>query len=197
MAALTTEELYKLDKQMMHLKDMVVAGSRDLTQVRPALQDIIDGKFADPQVPEPNISQAYPLHIDSSSSLEQMVAAGSYDYVNPDITQENFPLEGKSDVEAVLVHFDRSIESEQVLSELERLGLSPASMAELAVFGATNPELQPQFPIVALGSAWTRPNGRRLVGCLGSISDDRGLYLGWFDDGWDPGCRFLAVRKSR
>lgn len=51
MAALTTEELYKLDKQMMHLKDMVVAGSRDLTQVRPALQDIIDGNFAESTPP--------------------------------------------------------------------------------------------------------------------------------------------------
>lgn len=54
MAALTTEELHKLDKQMMHLKDMVVAESRDLSQVKPALQDIIDGNFA--VSPTPNFT---------------------------------------------------------------------------------------------------------------------------------------------
>lgn len=52
---LTTQQLYLLDRQMMHLKSMVVAGSRDPETVKAGLQAIIDARAGEP----PELS---PLH---------------------------------------------------------------------------------------------------------------------------------------
>jgi hypothetical protein len=150
---------------------------------------------------------AFTLSVYYSRPLAEVVAAGNYNYANPNITVENFPAD-KGDPEtisdtvgvnvtqqAVLVHLDRPIKSEDVLAELERRGLRPDSMFELAHFGEQHPDIQRQFPVVALGSVWKSPDRCRSVGCLWGNGDDRRLDLGWLDVRWRARCRFLASRK--
>jgi hypothetical protein len=142
--------------------------------------------------------QGYPLTINRQRSRSEMVGAGKYDYANPSITEENFPVEqGSSEVEVVLIHLNRVASNEEVTSEMERLGLRPATMDELCAFGEQHPDRQRDYPIAALGSVWTDRYGYRYVGYLweGAYGRDLGLY--WLGYGWLARCRFLAVRKPR
>jgi len=138
----------------------------------------------------------YVVTVNHDLSLAAMIRAGQYDWVNSDITSDHFPIkdeEGTKDA-LELVHFERYIESDDVLRELDRRGLRSATIEELLAFGAKYPELQRQFPIVALGSVWRRLDGR-FVPCLWSGAGKRYLGLSWFESGWSDRCRFLAVRK--
>ena len=140
---------------------------------------------------------SYQVTVDYSQTLAQMVKAGKYDWVSSRITQEYFPLKGKGAVEAKveLVHLDKVVTTKEVLAELDRLNLRPANIEELLAFGAKHPELQKQFPIVALGSVWRDSDGYRLVPCLGWLGSERDLGLRWFGCAWSGYYRFLAVRK--
>jgi len=60
---------------------------------------------------------------------------------------------------------------------------------------AAHPELQKQFPIIALGSVWRDSSGSRQVPYLGVGAYDRKLYLDDFGLDWAARCRFLGVRK--
>jgi hypothetical protein len=143
------------------------------------------------------MEDVYPITVDCSQTLEQMIAAGNYDWVNSDITSEAFPVKGKGVVQipdAKPVHFGRKMSSDAAIAELDKMGLRPATHTELLAFGAKYPELQRQFPIVALGSS-AQVHGYRSVVCLWSSGRERGLRLCWFGSGWVGVCRFLAVRK--
>ena len=139
----------------------------------------------------------YKVLVDYGQTLQQMIAAGAYDYANLNITAEHFPMtgDGKREVVVELVHFGRDMESDAILKEFEARGLRPATLPELLAFGATYPEKQREFPILALGSVWQGPDGGRDVACLGDWDAKRGLGLDWDDDRWDVDCRFAAVRK--
>jgi hypothetical protein len=142
------------------------------------------------------VPESYSLTINRQRSRAEMVAAGKYDYVNPNITEENFPVgEGEAEVKAVLVHLDRSSSDEEVLREMERQGLRPATMDELCAFGEQHPDRQREYPIVAHGSVWTDPYGDRSVGYLWGDAGRRNLYLRWLGRVWPASCRFLAVCK--
>jgi hypothetical protein len=138
----------------------------------------------------------FSLTVDYSLTLMQMIDAGRYDWINSDITSKRFPVQGqgKQELTAELVHFDRSISSDDAVAELDRRGLRPATITELLAFGVAYPEEQRKFPIVALGSV-TEVFGRRFVPYLYRDGAGRDLYLDWLDGGWAGGCRFLAVRN--
>lgn len=140
---------------------------------------------------------AYPVTIDYVQSLQDMIAAGKYDYANEHITAENFPVKGEGAVnaEVVLVHFDRPIESDDAVKELAQLGLEPAKLEHLLAFGAKFSKIQREFPIVGLGSSWVRPRGSRHVPCLREDSRMRSLDLYYWDAAWPARFRFAAVRK--
>ena len=141
-----------------------------------------------------------PLSIDYSQSLEQMIAAGHYDWVNSDITPKRFKLEGKGviEFETRVIHFNRSISSEDAIEAIKHINtenpLEPAKIEHLLAFGAKYPEEQRKYPIIGLGSV-AEVDGDRYVPCLGQGGAGRGLSLYWWDGDWDGGCRFLAVRK--
>src|ERR1039458_7111616 len=138
------------------------------------------------------------LTVDYSKTLEQMIADGKYDWKNSEIKAKNFPLNGQGTtaVNIELVHFNRNIESDTALAELDKMGLRPATLPELLAFGAKYPDKQREFPIVALGSVWRSLNGDRYVACLCCDGSKRFLRLFWLEDGWAAFCRFAAVRKS-
>lgn len=139
----------------------------------------------------------YTVTVDYGVSLADMIAAGKYDWTNSDITAKHFPVkgEGKAEVEIQLVHFDRVMESDDVIRELDRQGLRPAAIEELLAFGAKYPDMQREFPIVALKTVWQHANGNRLVNCLRRYGSERRLSLYWFGFRWHEFYRFAAVRR--
>lgn len=143
------------------------------------------------------VGDVYPIVVDYSLSLAQMIAAGRYDWVNSDITSERFPIVGTGTValDGQLEHYGRNVSSEAVLSDMDQKGLRPATMPELLVFGVKYPEKQLGFPIVGLGSV-ALVCGRRRVGSLDRHDRKRYLALPWFDRVWGGLYRFLAFRKS-
>ena len=139
----------------------------------------------------------YPVTVDYRQSLKDMIQAGRYDYANSDITEKHFPVaSGPAELSIELVHFDRVMSSEDVLAEFDRRGLRPATLPELLAFGKAYPEVQLEFPVVALASVWRSWGVGRLVPFLWSNADERGLGLDWLVDRWGPHYRFAAVRKE-
>lgn len=140
------------------------------------------------------------LTVDYTKIVEQAIADGKYDWKNSDITTKNFPVSPemigkKSDISAKLFYFNRDISSDDAISEMDKAGYRPATLMELLTLGVLFPELQRQFPIVALGSVWRDARVYRYVPCLYVGNSRRGLNLGWLDSNWDACCRFLGVRK--
>lgn len=135
--------------------------------------------------------------VDYSKSLQEMVSEGCYDWVNNEITPEHFSVEGdgQQEKDIVLFHFGRYISSEDAIVEMEKEGYRPARIEDLLALGASQPEIQKQFPIVALGSVWRHPDGHRHVSFLDWDGLGRRLYLAWFGLDWNDAWRFAAVRK--
>lgn len=141
------------------------------------------------------------LNIDYTKTIEQAIADGNYDWKNDNITAQHFPVSPemigkKAEVSAKLFHFNRDISSDDVISEMDKAGYRPATLMELLVLGFLFPELQRQFPIVALGSRWHGAGGYRGVPYL-FVRGRRELDLtsrGFADD-WLAPCRFLGVRQ--
>ncbi|MFH1315615.1 MAG: hypothetical protein ABIH67_04420 [Candidatus Uhrbacteria bacterium] len=143
--------------------------------------------------------KSFPITINYNQTLKQMIAAGKYDWTNPDIIAKNFPIQGKGEAvyELILVHLNRQATTRQVEEHLATQGLEPVRIEHLLAFGAANPNVQRQFPIIALGSGWVSPRGRRGVPFLDRNGSLRDLNLDWGAPGnhWDASCRFLALRK--
>ncbi len=141
----------------------------------------------------------FTMMVDYSRSVADLIKDGAYNYANPNITDENFPLqpfEMGQEKEAKLYHFNRDISSDAAISEMAKDGFRPATARELLTYGAKNPEVQREFPIVALGSVWLYPNGFRHVVFLVSALRGRNADLYWYVDDWGSRYRFLAVRKK-
>ena len=135
--------------------------------------------------------------VDYSMTLAEMIATGHYDWVNSDITAERFPIKrnGKVETAVELIHFNRVISSGDAEKELDKMGLRPARIEELLAFGATFPEIQRKFPIIALGAV-AEIDGNRHVVYLHRDDSERDLRLYWHDFDWSEACRFLAVRNK-
>ena len=140
------------------------------------------------------------LTVDYSRTVQEMINVGNYGWTNSDITEKHFPLptelNGKQvSVSTKLFHFNRSISSKDAISEMDKGGFRPATLAELLALGKAHPELQKEFPIVALGSVWRDASDDRLVPVLSFGGSRRRLGLNWFDSDWLVRYRFLGVRK--
>jgi len=127
----------------------------------------------------------------TTKSLKKLIEAGKFDYVNPKITEENFPPQ-EVGTEFELVHFDRNISSEDAVKELSKDGWRPANAYDLLSWKDWNGK----HTVVALGSVAEVPGGRRVL-CLCEGRLGRGLYLGWWDGVWSADSRFLKVRNSK
>ena len=136
------------------------------------------------------------LIIDYTMSLADMITAGGYDWVNPNITEANFPImmKGKFNLDAELFHFNRNISSEDAVEEMRKTGCRGAMIEELLSFGAKNLELQRQFPIVALGSSCVLRGDRQVAYLVGG-GFRRFLILDVWVGDWGGDVRFLGVRN--
>lgn len=142
----------------------------------------------------------YPITMNYAQSLADMIAAGKYNNVNENITAKNFPITGVGTVNLEIVLFqpnfqpNRDIESDDVVKEMDQMGLRPATLPELCAYGATYPEPQREFLIVGLDSSWVRPSGDRVVPYLAGWLDERYMDLVGRDAKWHADHRFAAVR---
>ncbi len=143
------------------------------------------------------VHQTFQVLVDYGKTLQEMIEEGKYDWVNDNITQENFPLQGKGkeDLQIELFHFGRAVTSKEAIEEMEKAGFRPATLPELLALGAKHPDLQKDFLIVALGSRWRSPSGDLGVSVLYWYGLRRGLSLPWFESDWLEDCRFAGVRK--
>jgi len=141
----------------------------------------------------------YKVVVDYGKTLAEMIQLGKYDWVSHDITDKHFPIQGAGtqEVELVLVHLNRDVTIKEALAHLDSNGLKVAGIEHLLAFGATYPEIQKEFPVVALGSAWVDDDGDRRYPFLRFVGGGRGLGLSWDgdDNPWRAYCRFLALRK--
>lgn len=164
---------------------------------RDRLQDFLRGTPS--KAPDEPI---YPLTIDYNLSIEDMVKAGNYNSVHRKIKAKNFPAgRGEAKVEAVLFRSGNMVITQEVLAELERHNLRPATMVELLAFGKQHPDPLRVFPIVALGSVWFDGEGDGNVGNLYETPSGRTLSLSLYENtaqlpDWGTHNRFLAIRKS-
>ncbi len=145
----------------------------------------------------------YVVTVNYDRSVEDGVKAGKYYWTDKRITSDRFPSNevGNKEVSIELVHFGKNMKTDEVLSELDRAGLRPATLKELLALGEKVPDLQRESPISALGSVCQDPRGGRgcvRLGCtrFGWDNDSkRYSELDWLDSRWGDGYRFAAVRK--
>ena len=144
-----------------------------------------------------NLQNIFRIVVDYSKSLAEMIRAGNYNDVDDDITGSHFPVKGQGNVEleVEIVHYDKSMTSEDIVRDMESRGLRSATLPELLAFGAFFPDKQREFLIMALGSVWRERNVIRFVACLDSGSSERKLTLAIWSGYWDKYYHFLAVRK--
>lgn len=141
--------------------------------------------------------QSFVIFIGWEFSFDEMLKAGNYDYVNPYITEKHFRLddEGKTEEDIFILHFNRTMTSEQAIAEMDKQGLRPATFTNALYFGARYPEEQRMYPIVFLGSSWVDSQGDQNVSYLDVIDGKRKLDLDWSGRDWYAGHRLAAVRK--
>lgn len=182
-----TGQLFEIGRQLRQTNGYPF----DACKLQRALQNAIEGTFNG----LPGIQYFVTVHYDQS--VRNAIAAGHYDWENDNITGKNFPSKraGTADKEIILVKFDDAMDSDAVLSELDKQGLRAAELPEILAFGEQYPDVQREFPIVALASVWRRPDGYRCVPCLVRSAGRRDLDLRWFDGRWRSVYRFAAVRK--
>lgn len=99
------------------------------------------------------------------------------------------------ELEITIKHFDRFIESEEAIKEIEKDGYRPATHLEAYAFQKLNPKLQEEYPIVALGS-FAVCGGSWYVAVLDGDPSGRILDNLWFDGRWSASYRFLFVREK-
>lgn len=146
------------------------------------------------------ISNNFELTVDYGRTLTKMMVAGKYDWITASITEDRYPLPTellgkKITVSTGLFYFNRAICSKDAITEMNKMGYRPATIAEVLALGESQPDLQSKFPIVALGSVWYNSYGRGYVLILHVDTGMRELHLDRSDDDWSRNCRFLAVRK--
>ena len=140
--------------------------------------------------------EKFEITVDHTETLEQMILAGRYDWVNRDITTERFPLKGDGLVTRVayLIHFDRKLSSDDVVDEIRRRGKRPASIQELLAFGARYPNIQRRFLVVALDPS-AEVGDQSRVACLYRVGPRRYLGLVRWDVVWYAYSHFLVFNE--
>lgn len=142
--------------------------------------------------------QYYPVEIDYSRDVDNLVKANRFDWKNGDVNTKNFPFQhkGKNAVKLELASFDETVTGEEAAKRLQADGYTLEDIGALLTFGLKYPDEQRKRPIVALGSRWQDRVGDVRVPCLAGVGSARSLHLYRFVSVFGPGCRFLVSRKS-
>lgn len=137
-------------------------------------------------------------------NLKEWILAGEYRLADDDINVKRFDIQfssgGARKVDVVIIHIDKTFYGVEYAEEIiEKLFLFPAPLEYLLAIGAEYPEMQKEFPIIAMGSKDRNRIAKTYVTILdyreGEISGEMGRILGldWKDKQWEKDIRFLAV----
>lgn len=148
--------------------------------------------------------QEIPGHIEKifrvelrNAPLEELIEDGHYDYVDPNITSESFPLEqSEGRMDFPLIQFNRMVDTEEVNAWLEQNELRGATLKELLVVGSEFPQEHRRIFVAGLGQQWqgTEDNLAFVPILLGNAqTHSLNLYEG--RERWHDFDHFLAVSK--
>ncbi|PIT93875.1 hypothetical protein COU00_01985 [Candidatus Falkowbacteria bacterium CG10_big_fil_rev_8_21_14_0_10_43_11] len=143
------------------------------------------------------INNIFRLTVGGNRTTEELVRAGKYDWVDENITNQNFPMGSQTDEDVVieLLEFDHDVSSEEAIEEARKRGLERPTHEDALFFGEQHPEEQHKHPIVFLHEPWQSSHGGGIVLVLYGHSSGRHLNLDWFGFGWIRLCVFAFVRK--
>lgn len=144
-----------------------------------------------------SITHSFKVFVDEITPIETLLRECDLSWGNENITSKNFPtVEGgkKEKREVVIFNFKKDMSSEAVVFEMDKAGYRAGTIRELLALALKEPDLQKDFPIVALGSS-AKIDASRPLGCLSSDGGNRCLCLESLGGIWAVGYRFLAVRK--
>ncbi len=134
------------------------------------------------------------LEVNYNLKIKQMVKRGKYNLVNRNITNKHFPpfFKNKKRWEMKLILFRCWTSSLTALAVMNKLEVRPANALEILRFGEIHPNIQKEFPVVALGQIWLN-NKTCYVIMLDKYGYKRRLSLGCFDKDWITNTAFLSV----
>lgn len=129
--------------------------------------------------------------IDPGVTIEQMIEAGSYDWIDSLITPESFPVIGNGAVtlRPVLVHFD---DGERINSGL----LRHADPIELLAYGAKYPKAQIRRLVFAFGQQMQIGGSFYHLYLCSTNKKKRWLSLRTVDAKFHNSCYFLMFEKN-
>lgn len=142
-----------------------------------------------------NWGKYFPITVDYSRTLMQMLEAGKYEWLPENFNFEQFNIKipddkkGKEELRAYLVSTEAELDGKTALVWLDENGLRPATIPELLAFGEKYPEEQRKFQIIALGL------NDDLDGHLWEPERSRGFRIHWYMGYSSFGMRLLAVPK--
>lgn len=136
----------------------------------------------------------------------QMIEAGCYDEVNPQITEEHFPIEEKdrSGYKLETIPLEEPMTRSGIDEMVKALGVEHADFADLCEHGEKNPEEQRTMTIIEFRSVWIQNSSLRgVVAILEGDESYRALTLDYEreeyrgpEDEWLVGCCVLVRRKN-
>ena len=151
--------------------------------------------------------KSYPIALEASRYVSQLLEAGRYDAIDPDIAEvlgkgplsvcaNDYANKGEFHV----LQFDDVTGTKSILCELDRQGLRACSLRELVVMVALHPEpTLPNGALIALGSriyASRGPSDDGYFAAPAFRATPSGRSLRYcVDDGWARGVSFLAIRR--
>ncbi len=139
----------------------------------------------------------FPVTVDCSLTTETLIDLGRYNSFDKEINNETFPIDciGTKEVLMKIVRIGKLADSEEVLRELDGMGLRPATIHELLAFGAAYPDEQRKDSIIGLGSESQRMTPH-LFGYFGENGGWRQLLLSYELEIWPDSYWFSAVSKQ-
>lgn len=140
-----------------------------------------------------DINKIYQLSVDYGLTIETAIELGKYDWVNGVFTKELYPTTYSGSIRKQLriLRTSRDCNTEDVLAQMKRRHAMPASLFELLAFAGMYPEVQREFPVVALGLP-SRARHPSVVYITGSESN-RGLGCCSPEGNWSWRYHFLEV----
>ncbi|MFH1426857.1 MAG: hypothetical protein ABIG66_05530 [Candidatus Kerfeldbacteria bacterium] len=144
-------------------------------------------------------SETVMLNIDFGATLIELLDAGEYELVVPDVNEQNFPLngEGTQMMQLEVVGVSHEVDTKTLLELLRSAGYQLARAEHILTLGAKFKELQTKHPIVALGSIWVNKfdeSGYAIE--LGFNRQGRRVNLVWLESRWKPTYRFLCFKAG-
>lgn len=140
----------------------------------------------------------YRVLVNPQMTVSEGVARGKYDWVDPDVTQEHFPVErigGSRSLRIELVGYPSNTSTEVILRDFAASRRRPSGLAAALAVGEHYPRAQKKRPIVFLGSRWVSPGGFVCAPVLDMNGRRRELSLEPYDVSWCSQCLFAGERK--